>query len=222
MLWETKLMAIKVMIVDDHPAVREGLAVRVASQPDMEICGQAADTAEAVKLLETVHPDVLVVDIQLENGNGLDLVERIKARDESIGILVWSMFPDAIYAQRSLHAGALGYINKRHATSRIVEAIRSVCEGRIYLCEETAQRLLGAAVGRGKHPAAAGVECLSDRELDVFRLIGQGLTTSQVAGRLHRSVNTIESHREKIKDKLGLKNAGELNRAAVQWTLDNG
>jgi DNA-binding NarL/FixJ family response regulator len=215
-------MATKVLIVDDHPAVREGLAVRIASQPDLEVCGQAADTAEAVKLLEAVRPDVVVVDIQLETGNGLDLVERIKVRDDSIGILVWSMYPDNIYAQRALTAGALGYINKRHATSRIVEAIRRVRDGKIFLCEETAEQLLGNAVGRGKHLKASGVERLSDRELEVFRLIGQGLTTSQIAHRLHRSVNTVESHREKIKDKLALKTAGELNRAAVQWMLENG
>ena len=122
----------------------------------------------------------------------------------------------------ALRAGALGYINKRHASSGIVEAIRRVRDGRIYLCEETAEQLLGSVVGRGKHFKGFGVECLSDRELEVFRLIGQGLTTSEVAGRLHRSVNTIESHREKIKDKLGLKNAGELNRTAVQWMLENG
>jgi DNA-binding NarL/FixJ family response regulator len=215
-------MATKVLIVDDHPAVREGLAVRIASQPDLEVCGQAADTAEAVKLLEATRPDVVIVDIQLETGNGLDLVERIKARDESIGILVWSMYPDTIYARRALHAGALGYINKRHATSRIVEAIRRVRDGKIFLCEETAEQLLGSAVGRGKHLKVSGVECLSDRELEVFRLIGQGLTTSQIACHLHRSVNTVESHREKIKDKLTLKTAGELNRAAVQWMLENG
>jgi DNA-binding NarL/FixJ family response regulator len=215
-------MATKVLIVDDHPAVREGLVVRIASQADMEVCGQASDTAEAVKLLEAGRPDVVVVDIQLETGNGLDLVERIKARDESIGILVWSMYPDGIYAQRALHAGALGYINKRQATSRIVEAIRRVRDGKIFLCEETAEQLLGSAVGRGKHLKASGVESLSDRELEVFRLIGQGLTTSQIAHHLHRSVNTVESHREKIKDKLTLKTAGELNRAAVQWMLENG
>ena len=215
-------MATKVLIVDDHPAIREGLAVHIASQPDLEVCGQAADTAEAVRLLEAARPDVVVVDIQLETGNGLELVERIKARNESIGILVWSMYPDAVYAQRALRVGALGYINKRHASSRMVEAIRRVRQGRIYLCEETAEQLLGNVVGRGKHFKASGVECLSDRQLEVFRLIGQGLTTSEVADRLHRSVNTIESHRGKIKDKLGLKNAGELNRTAVQWMLENG
>jgi DNA-binding NarL/FixJ family response regulator len=215
-------MVTKVLIVDDHPAVRDGLAGHISSQPDMEVCGQAGDTAEAMELLEAARPDVVIVDIQLETGNGLNLVERIKACDKSIGVLVWSMYPDNIYAQRALHAGALGYINKRHATSRIVEAIRRVRDGRIYLCDETAEQLLGTAVGRGKQLNAPGVESLSDRELEVFRLIGQGLTTSQIAGRLHRSVNTVESHRQKIKDKLGLKTAGDLNRAAVQWMLENG
>jgi DNA-binding NarL/FixJ family response regulator len=215
-------MATKVLIVDDHPAVREGLAVRIASQPDLEVCGQAGDTAQAMKLLEAARPDVVVVDIQLETGNGLDLVGRIKARDTSIRTLVWSMFPDSVYAQRALQAGALGYINKRHATSRIVEAIRRVRDGKIFLCEETAEQLLGAVVGRGEHLKASGVECLSNRELEVFRLVGEGLSTSQVAERLHRSVHTVESHRERIKGKLNLKTAAELNRAAAQWVLENG
>ena len=215
-------MAIKVLIVDDHPAVRDGLAGRIAAEPGMEVCGQAADTAEAIKLIEAVRPDVVVVDIQLETGNGLDLIQRINARDESIGVLVWSMFPDAVYAERAIQAGALGYINKRHATSQIVEAIRCVGDGNVYLCEETARRLLGQKVGRRKRPQASGVELLSDRELEVFHLVGQGLTAAQIARRLHRSANTVESHREKIKAKLGLKTAAELNRAAVQWVLENG
>jgi len=215
-------MATKVLIVDDHPAVREGLAVRIASQADMEVAGQAATAAEALQLVQASRPDVVVVDIQLDGDNGLNLVQRIKAYDATVGVLVWSMYPDNVYARRALGVGALGYINKRHATSQIVEAIRRVREGRIFLSEETAERLLGTAVGRGRQLGVSGVESLSDRELEIFRLIGQGLTTSQVADRLHRSVNTVESHREKIKDKLGLKNAGELNRAAAQWVLENG
>ena len=215
-------MATKVLIVDDHPAVRDGLAFRIASQPDLEVCGEAADMDQAVKLLEAARPDVAIVDIQLETDNGLDLVERIKAHDASIGILVWSMYPDAVYAQRALSAGALGYINKRHMTGQIIEAIRRVRDGKVYLCEETTEQLLGQTVGRGKHPKAAGVQSLSDRELQVFRLIGQGLSTSKIASRLHRSVNTVESHREKIKKKMALKSAAELNRAAVQWMLENG
>jgi len=215
-------MATKVLIVDDHPAVREGLAVRITSQPDMELCGEADDVVEAIKLIEADRPDVVVVDIQLQTGSGLDLVERIKAHDESIGILIWSMYPDSLYAQRALQAGALGYINKRHATRRIVEAIRSVRDGKIFLCEETTQQLLGQAVGGVRHAKASGVQSLSDRELEVFRLIGRGLSASQIANRLHRSVHTVETHRQKIKSKLNLNNAGELNLAAVQWMLENG
>ena len=215
-------MATKVLIVDDHPAVREGLTVRIAAQTDLEVFGEAAATDQAMQLLEAARPDVVVVDIQLETGNGLDLVQRIKARDESIGILVWSMYPDSIYAQRALNAGALGYINKRHATSRIVEAIRRVRDGKIFLCEETAEKLLSSTFNRGKRLKASGLESLSDRELEVFRLIGEGLSTAKVASQLHRSVHTVESHREKIKQKLNLKTASELNRAAVQWMLENG
>ena len=215
-------MAAKVLIVDDHPAVRDGLAVRIASQPDLEVCGQAADTAEAMRLVQAVRPDVVVVDIQLKSGNGLDLIERIKAHDKSIRILVCSMYPDILYAQRALHAGALGYINKEHTTGHIVEAIRRVRDGKIYLCEETAEQLLGQAVGGAKPLKASGVESLSDCELEVFRLIGQGLSTSQIAHRLHRSGSTVEAHRKAIKRKLNLKTASELNRAAVQWMLENG
>jgi DNA-binding NarL/FixJ family response regulator len=166
--------ATRVMIVDDHPTIRDGLAMHIAAQPDMEVCGQANDEAEALRLLEAARPDVMIVDIQLETGNGLDLVQRITARDESIGILVWSTYPDNVYARRAIGAGALGYIDKRHAASQIVDAIRRVREGRIYLSEETAEQLLSTAIGRGGQVKASGVECLSDRELEVFRLIGEG------------------------------------------------
>ncbi len=215
-------MATKVLIVDDHPAIREGLAVRIASQPDLEVCGEAEDVLEAMKLIEASRPDVVIVDIQLRAGNGLELVERIRARDESIGVLVWSMYPDALYARRALHAGALGYINKRQATRRIIEAIRRVRDGDIYLCEETTQQLLGQVVGDANHLEASSVEFLSDRELEVFRLIGQGLSTSQIASRLHRSVHTVEAHRQKIKSKLNLNCASELNLAAMHWMRENG
>lgn len=215
-------MITKVLIVDDHPAIREGLAGHIRSQPNMEVCGQAADTADAMRLVAENHPDVVVVDIQLESGNGLDLVRRIKSCNASIGILVWSMYPDDTYAHRALRAGALGYVNKRHATSQIVEAIHRVRDGRIYLCEGTAERLLSTSLTGATPVKAPVVECLSDRQLEVFRLIGQGLTTSQIAAQLHRSVNTIESHRSTIKDKLGLATAGDLSRIAVQWMLENG
>jgi DNA-binding NarL/FixJ family response regulator len=215
-------MTAKVLIVDDHPAVREGLAVRIASQSDLEVCGEAADTSEAMRLIEAARPDVVVVDIQLKTGNGLELIERIQAHDKSIRILVWSMYPDALYAQRVLSAGALGYINKETTTGRLVEAIRRVRDGKIYLGEQTAEQLLNQLVDGVKSRKTWGVESLSDRELEVFRLVGQGLSTAQIAQRFHRSIHTVEAHRQAIKRKLKLKTAAELNRAAVQWMLDNG
>ncbi len=215
-------MPTQVLIVDDHPAVREGLATYLGSQPDMAVCGEAADVCQAMKMLEDHRPDVVIVDIQLADSNGLELVQRIKNRDEKIKVLVWSSSPDSLYAQRALQAGALGYINKRHATSRIAEAIRRVRDGRIFLSDETADQLLAVAAGGRRQLRVCGVEGLTNRELEIFRLIGQGLTTSQIAESLHRSVNTIESHRTKIKEKLGAKTASELNRAAVQWMLENG
>src|SRR6056297_4362532 len=132
-------MAIRVLIVDDHPAVREGLAVRISSQPDLEVCGEAADVLEAVKLADSQRPDVAVVDIQLKTGNGLDVIKRIRLHDPSIRILVWSVYPDKLYAERALKAGALGYINKANTTGRIVEAIRRMQEGKVYLCDEMAE-----------------------------------------------------------------------------------
>jgi DNA-binding NarL/FixJ family response regulator len=219
---ETKSMATKVLIVDDHPATCEGLSIRIAGQPDLEVCGEAADVAEALKLIEQTHPDVAVVDIQLKTGNGLELIERIKACHSSIRVLAWSMYADAIYAERALHAGALGYINKQNTTGRILEAIRCVRDGRIYLCEEMTQQMLTQTVSGTKPRPAAGPECLTNRELEVFQLVGQGLSTFDIATRLHRSVHTVESHREKIKRKLNLRNATELQRAAVQWVLQNG
>ena len=215
-------MPTQVLIVDDHPAVREGLAAYLGSQPDMSVCGEAADVCQAMEMLEVHCPDVVIVDIQLADSNGLELVQRIKGRDERINVLVWSNSPDSLYAPRALQAGALGYINKRHATSRIAEAIRRVREGRVFLSEETADQMLTSAINGRRQLRVCGAEALTNRELEIFRLIGQGLTTSQIAESLHRSVNTIESHRTKIKEKLGAKTASELNRAAVQWMLENG
>jgi len=213
-------MTTRVLIVDDHPAVREGLAIRIASQPDLEVCGEAADVAEAMKRFDASRPDVVVVDIQLKASSGLDLVKRITSRDESARILVWSMYPDKVYARRALKAGALGYINKEHTTDRLIEAIRCVADGKVYLCEEMAETLLSQAVGRKQTLPCSPLESLSDRELQVFRLIGDGLTTSQVARRLHLSPHTIDTHRQRIKEKLNLASAAELTQAAIRWVVE--
>jgi len=209
----------KVLIVDDHPAAREGLAVRIGNQADMEVCGEAADLAEAIMLLDELQPDVVIADIQLKKSDGLELVRRIKACNESISILVWSVYPDRIYAERALHAGASGYINKEHTTGRIVDAIRRIREGKIYLAEEMAQRLLSQAVGGNRDLRQSPIEAFSDRELQVFRHIGNGQTTSEIAKQLHISPHTVETHRQRIKEKLHVESAAELTQAAIRWVL---
>jgi DNA-binding NarL/FixJ family response regulator len=215
-------MPTRVLIVDDHPAVREGLALRIGNQADMAVCGEAADVGDALKVLAETQPDVAVVDIQLKTGDGLDLVKRIKSHNDSVRILVWSVYPDKLYAERALKAGALGYINKEHTTGRIVEAIRRVAAGKVYLCEEMAERLLSRRVGGTPKLKESPVESLSDRELQVFRLIGEGLSGSQIAKRLHLSPHTIDTHRQRIKEKLNLSTANELLQAATHWTIERG
>ncbi len=214
--------AARVLIVDDHPAVREGLGIRIARHPDLEVCGEASNVSEALEQLDATDPDVAVIDISLAAGDGLDLIERIRGRAARVRMLVWSMYPETLYAERALHAGALGYINKREATARIIEAIRCVLAGRIYLSPAMADRLLRRKVGGGAPPGSSPTESLSDRELQVFRLLGGGLTTAEVAGQINRSVHTIETYRQRIKAKLGLRNATELVQAAAQWLRENG
>jgi DNA-binding NarL/FixJ family response regulator len=198
------------------------LALRIDRQPDLTVCGEAEDLAEALKLVERERPDVVVIDVGLKTGSGIDLVQRIQARDASIRLLVWSMHPDALYAERALRAGALGYVNKAQATTRIVEAIRCILEGRIFLSEETAERLLHVAVGGRRAFDESPVAALSNRELEVFELIGTGMKTSEIAARLRLSPHTIETHQQRIKEKLQQRNAAELRRAAVQWVLERG
>lgn len=212
-------MRTRILIVDDHPAIREGLAARIANQTDMEVCGEAADLSQAIRLLKQLEPDVVIVDIQLKRSDGLQLVRRIKSQNESVGILVWSVYPDKLYAERALHAGALGYINKEHSTGRIVEAIRRIREGQIYLSEEMVQHLLGCAVGGNRNLRQSPIEKLSDRELEVFRHIGEGRTSSEIARLLHISPHTVDTHRQRIKEKLNLASIGELTQAAIRWTL---
>ncbi len=205
--------------MDDHPAVREGLASRISRQPDLETCGEAADIGEAMLLVESTNPDVVVIDISLKTGNGIELIKRIKARDGSIRMLACSMYPDSLYAERALRAGALGYINKENTTGRILEAIRTVRNGDVYLSEEATKRLLSKTIGRSDLSGNPSIESLSNRELEVFKLIGNGQTTNQIAARLHLSVYTVDTYRRRIKQKLSLQNAVELVNAAAQWVL---
>lgn len=213
----------RVLIVDDHPAVREALILRCSREPDLEVCGQAADVAEALEILDAANPDVAIIDISLKNGNGIDLIKRIKARNESVRMLVWSMYSESLFAERALRAGALGYINKEQATDQIVVAIRRVLDGKVYLSETVSENLLHRAVGeKGRHIDRSPFDFLSDRELEVLRLIGQGLKTQEIATQLHLSIKTVETYRDRIRGKLDLSDGAKLARFALQWVLETG
>ena len=211
----------RIMIVDDHELVRDGLALRIGLYPDLMVCGQAAGEEEALSRIKELSPDLVLVDISLKEGHGLDLVKRIRSLDGTIKLLVISGFDESLYAERALRAGALGYLCKQESNDKLIEAIRTVLSGHRYVSTALAQRLVDQAYGTAgldKSP----LETLTTREMEIFRLIGSGLTTGAIAARLNISPHTIDTHRENIKKKLGAKNAGELSLAAVQWVMGNG
>jgi DNA-binding NarL/FixJ family response regulator len=204
----------KILIVDDHPAVREGLALRIAQQPNLRVCGEAGEIAEAIHEVEKTKPDLVIVDLTLKNGHGLELIKRLKTHYPSIRILVWSMHPESLYAERVVRAGALGYVNKEHATERIIDAITQVLKGEYYLSE--------SAVGVLQTKTGPAFDLLSDRELETFELLGKGLNTTQVAAHMHLSPKTVETYRSRIKEKLNLHSGTELMQHAMQWVMEKG
>ncbi len=208
----------RVFIVDDHPVVRQGLALLINREADLMVTGDAEEADSALRLIEALKPQVAVVDISLRGPDGLDLLKSIRARFPDLPVLILSMLDEALYAERALRAGASGYIMKQEATEKVLIAIRRILDGQIYLSEKMAsmmlQRLAGDAPPEGQSPIAA----LTDRELEVFRLIGNGLGTRQIAEQLRISVKTVESYQAHIKEKLWLRNARELVQRAAQWT----
>jgi DNA-binding NarL/FixJ family response regulator len=208
------------LIVDDHPLVRRGLTQLIADEPDLKVCGEAADASEALRQVRATHPALVVIDISLKSSNGIELIKQIKALDKQIMMLVLSMHDESLYAERALHAGAMGYIEKEQATDHIIEAIRHVLEGKVYLSGDMTERLLQRIAGleRLEHSA---IDRLSDRELEVFELIGSGLTTRQIAEKVHLSVKTIETHRDNIRTKLKLGSGAELIHYAVRCVLED-
>jgi len=209
----------RILIVDDHALLREGLKELLNGESHLEVCGEAAGEAEAMDLVRSTKPALVVVDIALEQGNGLDLIKRITAHDPSIRTIVCSMYDESLYAERALRAGASGYVNKQAPAQTILAAITDVLAGEIFLSSHLTQRLVRRASGRLDQPAKTPIETLSDRELQVFGLIGQGLATGQIAEKLHLSARTVETYRERLKAKLNLKHAAELNRDAAQFWL---
>jgi DNA-binding NarL/FixJ family response regulator len=209
----------KVLVVDDHPIVRHGLAQLISREPDLEVCGEATNISGALRQVETNPPDVAVIDISLDGDNGIELVEEIKAKWPAVKILVSSIHDERVFAGRALRAGAMGYICKREDLGKLVAAIHQILRGEIYLSPDMTTRLLRrAAVGQSldRDP----VETLSNRELQVFEMIGQGMTTVQIARKLDVSPKTIESHRKQIKAKLNLQNSAQLTRSAFQWVQE--
>jgi len=211
----------KILIVDDHPMVREGLAARISAQPDLQVCGEAATEEEALTLVKEASPTLMIVDISLKSGHGLELVKQVKSRYPRVKMLVLSGFQESLYGERALRAGALGYLNKQESNERVLEAIRTVLKGERFVSPELTRRLVAQALG-GRGESKDPIELLTDRELEIFRMIGEGQTSGAIADRLFLSVHTIDTHRENLKRKLGISNAAELSRAAVQWLLENG
>lgn len=216
----TNLGRTKILIVDDHPVVRFGLAQVISREPDLEVCGETDTIPGAIHEIEVQRPDMVIVDIMLEGENGIELIEHVQARWPHIKMLVSSAHDERVFAARVLRAGALGYLSKREALAKIVEAIRRVLRGEVYLDEATASSLLQRAAA-GKTLDGDPAQTLSNRELQVFELIGHGLKTREIAEQLGLSPKTIESHRQVIKMKLGVATGTQLSQIAFQWVQEH-
>ncbi len=208
----------KILIVDDHPIVQQGLSQLIGNEDDLMVCGLAQDAPEAMMIIRELKPDLVIVDISLGQTNGIELIKTIKVRHPGLLVLALSMHDESLYAERCLRAGARGYIMKIEAIENIITAIRKVMRGQIYVSNEMAAKMVRKLVGAGAELGAPAVERLSDRELEVFRLIGLGHGTRRIAERLHLSVKTIETYRAHIKKKLNLADADELLQYAIQWS----
>jgi DNA-binding NarL/FixJ family response regulator len=208
----------RVLLVDDHPIVCEGLAQRINGEPDLFVCGEARDSHAALEAMAQLRPDIAVIDIALGESSGIELIKDMKVRHPKLPALVLSMHDEALYAERSLHAGAKGYVMKQEEAEVLLHAIRQVLRGQVYLSEKVRDAIvnrLGGVLPEGEISSLA--QQLSDRELQVFQLIGDGYATHEIADRLHLSMKTVASHRENIKKKLNLKTIEELSRFAIHW-----
>lgn len=210
----------KVLLVDDHPVVREGLTKRLSNEPDLVVCGEAQNVAEAMQAITQFQPDIVVLDLSLgDGGHGLELIKDLRAAQNPVPILVFTMFDEATYALRVLQAGAQGYVMKQESSERLLYAIRTVLKGDYALSPQTSTRFLQTVLQPSKPSAnnASLVDTLGDRELEVFELLGKGLGTREIADKLGRSIKTIETYRARIKEKLQLTSATALVREAVRW-----
>jgi DNA-binding NarL/FixJ family response regulator len=207
----------KVFLVDDHPMVREHLTALLQQEPDLQVCGEAADGPSALALINRQKPDLVILDISLKHSHGLELLKDLKALRPSLPVLVLSMHDETLYADRALRAGALGYITKEEATSKVLQAVRKVLAGQVYLSEQMAGRMMRRLVGGGGEQAKPPLAALTDRELEILQMIGHGIGTRQIAEELRLGVKTVESYRARIKEKLGLADGNQLLQHAIQW-----
>lgn len=205
------------MLVDDHPMVRERLAEVILREPDLTVCGEAEERFQAMEKISTLRPALVIVDLTLKRSHGMELIKDIRSQYPDLAMLVVSMHDETLHAERVLRAGARGYITKQEATRKIMQAIRTVLGGEIYLSEKMAAHIAAAAVGRTRAKPGTPMAGLSNRELLVFEMIGQGRSTRQIADSLHLDMRTIETYRARIKEKLNLKDANDLLQFAIRW-----
>lgn len=211
----------RIVIVDDHPLVREGLIGLLSAQSDFLVCGEAAGVVEARQVVASAKPDVAIIDLTLSDGTGIELIKELKAKYQGLKLLVLSMHDESLFAERAMRAGAVGYVSKHEASRTIVQAVRSILAGKLYLSPNMTELVVQRAFVAGADLSRPPVDRLTDREREVFELIGQGLSSRQIAVKLEVSPKTIETHREHIKEKLELSTGTELTRYAVQWVLEN-
>ncbi len=212
----------RVFLVDDHPIVRQGLTLLINQEPDLVVCGEAESAWSVGAALAALNPDVLVLDISLSGPDGIDLLKNIRLTDVSLPILVLSMHDESVYAERALRAGANGYIMKQEATDKVLVAIRRILQREVYISDRIASRMLRQIVSKSASPQVASIASLSDRELEVFRLIGDGHGTREIAEALRLSIKTVESYQAHIKDKLALPTARALVQRAIEWKIGMG
>lgn len=213
---------IRVVIVDDHPAIREALGNIIKSKMDLELLGQASSADSGFRLIEKEQPDVAIIDVSLEDAHGLDLVQNVRAQYPDIHLIVFSMYDESVYAERAIRAGASGYLMKSESTQRVVDAIRGVMQGEVFLSRKMASRILSkVAMGQSNGPGFA-IDELTDREMAVFQMLGQGYSVEDITERLNLSRKTVETYRRRAKEKLGLETVAELLQYAIQWTHGQG
>jgi DNA-binding NarL/FixJ family response regulator len=214
-LSKMKMTKHRIFMVDDHPLVREWLRTLINTQSDLEVCGEAEDAPSALSGIAEAQPELAIIDLSLAKGSGIDLIKDLRKSQPDVSIVVLSMHDESFYAERALRAGAQAYVVKRESTSQILAAVRSVISGGIYLNPRFTDELAQKFVAAGS--SGSPIELLSDRELEVFRLLGQGQTTSSIASELSINLKTVQAYCARIKEKLDLSNVSELLRAAIRW-----